>query len=222
MLLPALLLALALAAPPAAAAPEPVPTDVDNTVAELLVIARRTAPDPSAVSTECLWRNLPEPERAAFSSEVGRAMATLAEPAPHRPNRALVTLPGVEAALRACGAPAEAEALPFARIAVAFYAMERASADRLAARGTPHARLEGAWSALSASQRDTLADQAGRVARGSGERPEAAARIIFGLIRRLRPINAFNPLSYKQGSVNHLIVAHYAPRAVRHAMEKRF
>ena len=219
MLLPALLLALAV---PPVDAPEPVPADADNTVSELLVIARRTAPDPSAVSTECVWRNLPEPERTAFSGEVGRALATLAEPAPYRPKRSLVTLPGVAGALRACGAPAEEEALPFARIAVTFYALEQASADRLAARGTPHAKLESAWSALSDTQRTTLADQAGRLARGSDEAPEAAALIVFGLIRRLRPISAFNPLSYKRGSVNHLIVAHYAPRAVRHAMEKRF
>lgn len=220
MLTAALILALAA---PSAGPPGPasIPED-DNLVSELLVVARRNAPDPSPVTTECLWRELPPAEREPYAREVGRTLATLGDKPPHRPNRSLVTERGVAVALKACGAPAEEQALPFARTAVAFYALERAATDRLAAKGTTSAKLDAAWTSLSAGDRETLADQAGRLAGGSDEAPEAAARIVFGLIRRLRPLGAFNPLGYKAGSLNHLIVAHYTPRAVRHAMEKRF
>jgi hypothetical protein len=134
----------------------------------------------------------------------------------------MVTEAGVASALKACGAPAEPEALPFAQMAVTFYALERGAAERLAAMGMSEARLERAWHGLPAGERETLAAQMGRAARGSSEEPRDAALVVFGLIRRLRPLNAFNPWAYKAGSMNQLIVVHYAPRAVRHAMEKRF
>ena len=216
----AVALTLALAVPPAAPAPAAPPDE--HTVSELLVIASRTAPDPSAVTTECVWRELPAGEREALTQEVGRTVATLGTAQPYGPKASVVTEAGVGSALRACGAPAEEEALPFARTAVRFYALERIVADSLAAKGLAHAKLEDAWNRLSEVSRATLTGQAGRLAGGADEEPEAAALIIFSLIRRLRPLNAFNPWAYKGGGTNHLIVAHYAPRAVRHAMEKRF
>jgi hypothetical protein len=154
--------------------------------------------------------------------EVGRTAATLHLDSPHRPDPQAVTEAGVALALTACGAPADEGALPFARTAVRFYAMERIAADALAARGLGDPRLDAAWAALPSADRETLAAQAGRAAQASDEEPGAAALIIFGLLRRLRPLNALNPLAYRRGATNHLIVAHYAPRAVRHAMEKRF
>jgi hypothetical protein len=211
-------LALVLTTQPA----PPAPDIEEPEVSELVVIARRRAPDPSDVTTQCVWRNLPAPEREALGREVGRTAATLHMERPHRPDPSAVTESGVRTALQACGAPAADAALPFARTAVRFYALERLAADALAARGLGDARLDAAWSALPYDDREMLAAQAGRGAQGSDEKPEAAALIVFSLIRRLRPLSAFNPLAYRGGSTNHLIVAHYAPRAVRHAMEKRF
>jgi hypothetical protein len=217
----AALLALALGVTPAPGPVQP-PDEKGFEVTELIITARRHAPDPSQVTTECVLRELPPAERAALESEIGRTAATLANDRPHRPDPSVITEAGVAVALRACGAPAAAESLPFARTAVRFYALERIAADALAARGMGDARLDSAWAALSADDRETLAAQAARVARGSDEEPLAAAQVIFGLLRRLRPVNALNPLAYRRGSGNHLIVAHYAPRAVRVAMEKRF
>lgn len=220
----ALALAVGSAAPAAAAPPPPAPAGAEdeNLVSELLVIARRVAPDPSAVTTACLWRELPAAERDGFSREVGRALATLTAKPPHRPDRSVVTEAGAGVALRACGAPAEPEALPFARVAVTSYAVERAAAERLGAMGLSEARLARAWDALPSADREILAAQTGRLARGLESEPDEAAMVVFGLIRRLRPLSAFNPLAYKSGSMNQLIVVHYASRAVRHAMEKRF
>lgn len=215
-------LALVLAASPVELPPVPAASVDETTVSELLVIASRTAPDPSEVTTACVWRELPAAERDALAQEVGRTTATLGTERPYRPKASVVTEAGVASALKACGGPAEEEALPFAKTAVRFYALERVVADALAAKGLGDAKLDAGWNGLSEADRETLTGQAGRLARGADERPEAAARIVFGLIRRLRPISAFNPLAYKGGATNHLIVAHYAPRAVRHAMEKRF
>lgn len=212
-------LALSLIAPPPA--PPPPPDDVTE-VSELVVTASRQAPDPSSVTTECVLRKLPPAEREALQSEVGRTAATLASERPHRPDPSVVTNAGVAVALKACGAPADPAALPYARTAVRFYALERLAADALAARGMGDPRLDAAWDGLSAEDRETMAAQAARKAEGSKEDVRASAVIVFGLLRRLRPLNAFNPLAYRRGSANHLVVAHYAPRAVRHAMEKRF
>lgn len=215
-------LALAISLQPAAVPPQPPAEDQGVEVSELVVIASRRALDPSGVTTECVWRNLPPAEREALASEVGLTAATLHTEHPHRPDPSAVTEAGVGIALTACGAPADEAALPFARTAVRFYALERIAADALAARGLGDARLDAAWSSLSFHARETLAAQAGRAAQGSDEEPRDAALIVLGLLRRLRPLNAFNPLAYRRGATNHLIVAHFAPRAVRHAMEKRF
>jgi hypothetical protein len=216
----AVALALTLAVPPTP--PFPAVKDDATEVSELVVVARRHGPDPSDVTTECVWRNLPPPERAALDREIGRTASTLHAEKPHRPDPSVVTNAGVAVGLHACGAPADEAALPFARTAVRYYALERIAADALAARGMGDAKLDAAWSALRSADRETLASQVGRLSQGSDETPEAAALVIFGLLRRLRPLSAFNPLAYKRGGANHLIVAHYAPRAVRHAMEKRF
>jgi hypothetical protein len=215
-------LALALSLQPGAASSQPQAADEPVEVSELVVIASRIAPDPSDVTTECVWRNLPAPEREALAREVGRTAATLHLKRPHRPDPSAVTEAGVEAGLKACGAPADEAALPFARTAVRFYVLEQIASDALAARGLGAARLDAAWAALPAADRELLAAQAGRAARGSDGEAEDAARIVLDLLRRVRPLSAFNPLAYRPGGTNHLLVAHYAPRAVRHAMEKRF
>jgi hypothetical protein len=127
--------ALALSLQPAAASPEAAAEDEGYDVSELVVMARRQAADPSDVTTECVWRNLPAPEREALAREVGRTAATLGAEHPHRPDPSAVTEAGVAVGLKACGAPAHETALPFARTAVRFYALERVAADALAARG---------------------------------------------------------------------------------------
>ena len=219
-----LIAAAALALSVQAAAPPVRPSDAADEVevSELVVIASRNAPDPSAVTTECVWRHLPSPEREALARETGRTAATLHTANPHRPDPSVVTEAGVKTALVACGAPADEASLPFARTAVRYYALERTAADALAARGLGDAKLDAAWTGLAPGDREALASQVGRMAGGSDETPEAAARVLLNLLRRLRPISAFNPLAYRRGGANHLIVAHYTPRAVRHAMEKRF
>ena len=217
----ALAFALAVSAQPGPAPPALLEAEAVD-LGELVVIARRDAPDPSDVTTECVWRELPIAEREALAREVGRTSSTLHLEQPHRIDPAAVTEAGVRVALKACGAPAAEAALPFARTAVRFYALERIAADALGARGFSDAKLDAAWNALPSGDRETLAAQAGRVVQGSGERPEAAALIIWRLLRRVRPLNGLNPLAYRKGGANHLVVAHFAPRAVREAMEKRF
>ena len=163
----AAVLALAVSAQPAP--PQPAAEDPGVEVSELIVTARRDAPDPSDVTTECVWRNLPAPEREALDREIGRTAATLRDERPHRPDPSVVTDIGVKAALQACGAPAEAAALPFARTAVRFYALERIATDALAARCFGDANLDVAWSFLPSVARDTLAVLAGRWGQGPVE-----------------------------------------------------
>jgi hypothetical protein len=219
----ALILAAALATP-IPEAPPPVSPD-ETEVSELLVIARRPGRDLSDVTTECVWRELPPGEREALTREAAMALSTIGQPSPHKVRRSVITLEGVALGLAACGAPGGETALPFARTAVIFYGRERVAGEALGDRGLALPRLVAAWNGLNAEDREILTAQTGRMVGGADlkeHETRALALLVWGLIRRLRPLSAFNPLAYRPGSLNHLIVAYYAPRAVRHAMEKRF
>ena len=46
--------------------------------------------------------------------------------------------------------------------------------------------------------------------------------MVFGLIRRIRPVSAFNPWFYRRDPAAWRLVGHFASRATREALEKGF
>jgi len=206
-------------------APPPPPRvleDGDTEVAELVVIARRPAPDPSQAKTACLWAALPDSRRAALSEVAEGAVRTLARHDDLPLKNSTLTDAEVLAALVACRGAREPEARPFARTALLAFAAENATARVLAGSRIYEARLDQAWEALTRDQQEALLLASIAVNEDDDAAPDDFLPALFKLLRIVRPAGVWNPLAYRNGTVTHRVVYYYEGRSLRSVMERRF
>jgi hypothetical protein len=227
----ALLAAFVLAGPALAQTPQAPSTpprvleDGSTEVSELVIIARRPGRDPSQATTACLWEALPEDQRQALNAGAEQAVRTLARHDDLPLSNPALTNPAVSAALKECGGSQEPEALPFARIALFAFAAENATARALGAHRIYEARLDRAWAALSPVEKEALlvaSTAINQEKKPEDEVDDAFVPAVFKLLRIVRPVGVWNPLSYRNGTVTHRVVYFYEGRSLRAAMERRF
>lgn len=217
----ALVAPLALAQTAAPPVPDPGPVDEGYEVSELVIVARRPGRDPSQAATECLWGELPSDQQQALTRMAETAVRTLADHDTVPLTNAALQDGAVAAALVACGGSDNPAHIPFARTALAAFAVENATARALARNRTPEVKLRTAWRALSHVQRESMLT----AAVNPDEEPEDLDTLFSGVFRALRivrPLSAWNPLEYRNGTTTHRVVYFLEAYSVRVAMERRF
>ena len=217
-------LCLLTGAAPATAQPPTPAEETGNEVEGLVVTARRLRHDASPATTACVFAALPASDRDPLWARATAIAQT--GPAYRGAKLGAISLSreGVASGLRACGAPDGEGPVRFATAALRFYALERAAAARLAESRLPDGQLDRAWSRTPAAERESLSEAAYALYAGAAGDAEAeeAAWVVFGLIRRVRPLSAFNPMFYKRSPTAWRLVFHYASRGAREALEKGF
>ena len=219
-----LLLSLLAATAPATAQPVQQPDDTATEVEGLVVTARALRHDPSRATTACVFAALPASDRDPLWERAGAIARAGPKYAGPKIGTVKLSREGVASALRACGAPDTAGPARFATAALRFYAVERSAAARLAESRLGDDQLDRAWGGLPQERRETLSEAGYRMYEGGGddEDAEEAALVVFGLIRSVRPLSAFNPLFYKRSPTAWRLVFHFASRGAREALEKGF
>ena len=203
--------------------PPRITEDGASEVAELIVTARRPGSDPSKATTECLWANLPADQRELLARGGDAAVRALAKKDELPLSNPGLTDPAVVDALRACGGPEGERYVPYARTALLSFANENAAARAVAVRGIPEPRLVAAWESLAPRQRELLVNAGLAVyLEEELEDFEQEAWAVLALLRRVRPAGVWNPLGYRNGSLNQKVVAYYEAHSVRTVMERRF
>lgn len=190
-------------------------------VEAVIVTARRPGRDPSSASTECIWDQLPADQRAALSQVADTAVSTLTNHDDLPLTTPRLTDAAARAALLACGGSGRDEHLPFVRVGLAGFAVEKASLVTLQRNRIPEAKLMHGWSLLAEPQRDAMLVAAAN----PDDEPEDLRLLVSGLfkvLRAVRPFSAWNPLEYRNGSTNHRVIFFYEAHSVRRAMERRF
>jgi len=203
--------------------PPTVRDDGSTEVAELIVTARGPGRDPSAATTECLWDHLPTEQQRALTATADHAVRTLAQHDDLPLKNPALTGAAVTAALRACGGSDAPKAIPFARTALLAFAAENATARPLARDRIPSPRLERGWAALTRRQQEVLLEASvlddDEI---SEELGDELAPALFKALRVVRPLGAWNPLGYRNGTTTHRVIYYYQAYSVRTAMERRF